>query len=289
MDSKSTLHQVLSQATQLKDHFHYWDSYYINFPPDSCQVALKKENTCKNHCLHYAYPYDHNQISTLSEYINASPIDLGNHKYIAAQGPRKNTFSEFWKMVWLENVGLIVSCTNEWEAKGLGPPHKFDAFWHTDTYGDLSVACIEEKGIKDWDQEREERIVLRTLRVTSPQEEERTIHQLHMLNWMDGKTVHADSLVQLSNYVDEWKKQGPIVVHCAAGIGRTGTLIAYHSLYHDMLSLLSGNEDAEFDIKEKIASMREQRYGPMIAEGKQFLLVIQALQLALNNFFKLSN
>ena len=276
---KEVLKTKLKEAIKFQDLFHYWPSFYDRYPPEGCSEALRAENKNKNHTT-YAYPFDHNLIKTTSNYINASPMHFSNHKYIAAEGPRKHTFSDFWEMVWQEGSELIVSVTNERENEHGAFYYKFDAFWPNGTYGCLDVRCLEERQLKSWNDGRSEEIWLRKMEVES-NETKRTIYQLHMQNWWDGDVILPSSLVALSEAVDAWKGQGSIVVHCAAGIGRTGTLIAFHSLYHDMLAFLKGHA-SEFDVPARVEEMRRLRYGPMVAERMQFALVVQALASVLD-------
>lgn len=277
------LKTIIEHARTRYDSFLYWPHYYKQFPPTKCSYALQEKHKEKNHALHYAYPFDHNLIDSIPVYINASPMQFGSHKYIATQGPRFNTFADFWHMMWAEKSELVVSVTNEREEKGVGLKYKFDAFWPRDRaqedYGPFTVSILEEKLLKKWSDGRLERIRLRQFEVQH-EKEKRIVNQLHMENWMDGSIVYPESLIELSEVTDQWKGQGPIVVHCAAGIGRTGTFIAFHSLYHDLLNILN-NHSHQFDILSRVEEMREKRYGPMIAERLQFLLLVEALEQAL--------
>lgn len=279
-ERKNLLRQKLLDAKKHQDNFHYWPNYYRYFPPVECKEALKKENRSKNHCLHYAYPFDHNQITSIPHYINASPMKLGRHHYIASQGPRKNTFEEFWKMIWWENVDLIVSVTNEKEDEGVGIVHKFDAFWpkKEENFGAIEVAMQSEEVLKSWEN-CIEKIVRRNMRVGF-QDNFRALNHLHMENWMDGDIISPNSLIALRETADFCNSNGTILVHCAAGIGRTGTFIAFHSLYHDMCRFLEFEEE-EFDVAKRVLEMRTKRYGPMIAERRQYGLVVEALELVL--------
>ncbi|KAF3362652.1 hypothetical protein PHSC3_000891 [Chlamydiales bacterium STE3] len=288
MKQTKDLQKVIESARECYDHFLYWPHYYKKFPPIECSVALKEVHKEKNHALFYAYPFDHNLLTTIP-YFNASPMQFGANRYIASQGPRHETLSDFWEMIWGENSELIVSVTNEREEEGMGHRYKFDAFWpqhQSQEFGNFKVALLKDEVIKRWDDGRVEQIRLRQCEVTY-QGEKKIVHQLHMENWMDGSIVYPESLIELSLSADRWKGEGPILVHCAAGIGRTGTFIAFHSLYHDLLNALKRSEShAHFDILKRVAEMREKRYGPMIAAKIQFLLLVEALDLAL---LKLSN
>lgn len=283
MNRKAILQEKLTHAYKDQDQFLYWPAFYQKFSPVNCTVALAEEHREKNYFT-FAYPYDHNLIKNLPFYINASPMKFGDHEYIATQGPRKTTLNDFWELIWLQNVRLIVSVTNEWEIDEAKIVPKFDAFWpkaELETYGRLRVENAGEELIQSWEDGRQELLRLRRLTLIHG-DEKRDVFQLHMENWPDGDVIHPESLVTLSHQVDSLQIDGPIVVHCAAGIGRTGTFIAFHSLYHDMLNFLK-EQDVDFDVSLRVEVMRQLRYGTMVADRRQFILLLEALEHALDN------
>lgn len=271
---------ILENAERQIDEIHFCDDFYDRYRPEECSVAMRHPE--KNLENHWGFPFDHNMIASVPAYINASPMSIGAHCYIAAQGPRRNTFEEFWEMVWQERSSLIVSVTNETEIWNGSHVHlKFHRFWPEETPLKLENCHIrlDAKSVAaEWRDGREEKIVLRQLTL-SKNGEVRTVYHLHMENWPDNGIIRAESLVALSKEVDRLKMDGPIVVHCAAGVGRTGTLIAFHSLYHDILALLDGRE-ALLDPKERILSMRKMRWGAIVAAPSQYELLIEALKRA---------
>lgn len=283
---KHKLIELLKEAQKNHQKFAFCDDYYNSHQPELCLVA--KENSIKNKENHWGFPYDHNLIQTIPEYINASPMQFGPHRYIAAQGPRSNTFAEFWNMVWAEGVSLIVSVTNEREDKNRGcwNEMKFDRFWpnqEEEKFGDFFVELLKETLIQEWDDGREERLVRRDLRITH-QNHSRYVTHLHMENWPDNGVIHPESLYSLSLHADRYKQQGAIAVHCAAGVGRTGTFIAFHSLYHDLLNVLKGIAPIEsHSVPSRIEAMRKLRWGAMVADVTQYHLLINALELALSH------
>lgn len=277
------LQQLLEYAREQQDHFLYWPHYYKKFLPMQCSVALLEQHKEKNHALYYAYPFDHNLITSVP-YFNASPMEFGAHRYIASQGPRHETHADFWQMIWEEGAELVVSVTNEREEKGKGYYYKFDAFWPSGKdkqFGPYHISLLNDQILKKWADGRLEQIRLRQCAVTY-QDKQRMVYQIHMENWMDGCIVYPESLFELSLIADQYKGKGPILVHCAAGIGRTGTFIAFHSLYHDLLHILEKREpQISFDVLQRVDQMRKKRYGAMIAAKSQYLLLVEALELAL--------
>lgn len=277
------LNQKLDEAILGKSELRFFNDFYKIHSPSECQVALSPQNKIKNKGNRWGLPFDHNLIESIPDYINASPMHVGSHRYIAAQGPRKHTINEFWKMVWAEKSQVVVSVTNEIEPWEGVPELKFVRFWpesDEESYGLLNVALREKQVVQTWDDGRKEKIVKRTLNV-SHEGVNRSISHFHLENWPDNGVVHPESLYALRHHVDEIDHNGTIVVHCAAGIGRTGTFIAFHSLYHDLLQYLQGKKIMDWDVIKRIKEMRKLRWGSLVGDDSQFELLINALRLSL--------
>jgi len=228
---------------------------YEEIRADSCldeytaQDSQHPENQGKNR-----YPnivaYDHTRVRLRSkggpnnddvekaeDYLNANFVDgfRQPRAYIATQGPIQSTFSAFWKMVWEQNTQVIVMITHLFEN---GKP-KCDLYWPdagTETYGDMCVSLLREDILASY--------TLRTFSVrymkpngTVSKKEmttlERTVYQYHFTAWPDhGVPLHALPLVSFvrnsaaANALDA----GPIVVHCSAGVGRTGCYIVLDAM-----------------------------------------------------------
>ncbi|XP_058130941.1 tyrosine-protein phosphatase non-receptor type 7 isoform X2 [Dasypus novemcinctus] len=156
------------------------------------------------------------------DYINANYVrgyDGQEKVYIATQGPMPNTVADFWEMVWQEEVSLIVMLTQLREGK-----EKCVHYWPTEeeTYGPFRI-CIRDV------KERPEYTV-RQLTIQL-QEECRSVKHILFSAWPDHQTPEsAGPLLRLVAEVEESPETGanagPIVVHCSAGIGRTGCFIA---------------------------------------------------------------
>ncbi|XP_010643387.1 tyrosine-protein phosphatase non-receptor type 7 isoform X2 [Fukomys damarensis] len=156
------------------------------------------------------------------DYINANYIrgyDGQEKVYIATQGPMPNTVSDFWEMVWQEDVCLIIMLTQLRESK-----EKCVHYWPTEeeTYGPFRIRTQDMKECPEY-----------TVRQLSVQLQEKCRSVKHILfsAWPDHQTPEsAGPLLRLVAEVDESPEtainSGPIVVHCSAGIGRTGCFIA---------------------------------------------------------------
>ncbi|KAF5907896.1 receptor-type tyrosine-protein phosphatase beta-like, partial [Clarias magur] len=195
-------------------------------------AARLPENRCKNR-YNNILPYDATRVKLscleddpCSDYINASFIPGNNFRreYIATQGPLPGTKDDFWRMVWEQNVHNVVMVTQCVEKGRL----KCDQYWPTDReplyYGDLVVHMLSESVLSEWTI-REFKIFCEG-QLNYP----RIVRHFHYTVWPDhGVPETTQSLVQfvrtVRDYIDRVSNSGPTVVHCSAGVGRTGTFI----------------------------------------------------------------
>lgn len=175
------------------------------------------------------WPYEHSRVTRLQtpcaaappnqdNYFNANYITVpavSKNKYIATQAPLPTTFDDFWRAIWYNKVEVVVCLTNLVES-GM---KKSDKYWQDGLYGGVSVKLIDETEIED--------TILRTLEI-SKKDDCKTIHQLEFKCWPDfGVPPSGDSILKLIKLKNGFVTQetAPIVVHCSAGCGRTGTFI----------------------------------------------------------------
>ncbi|XP_044048547.1 receptor-type tyrosine-protein phosphatase beta-like [Siniperca chuatsi] len=200
-----------------------------NQPLDS---ALLPENRGKNR-YNNILPYDSTRVKLsyvdddpCSDYINASYIPGNNFRreYVATQGPLPGTKDDFWKMVWEQNIHNIVMVTQCVEKGRV----KCDHYWPFDQdplyYGDLIVQMLSESVLPEW--------TIREFNICSEEQLSftRLVRQFHYTVWPDhGVPETTQSLIQfvrtVRDYVNRSPGSGPTVVHCSAGVGRTGTFI----------------------------------------------------------------
>ncbi|XP_073435595.1 snurportin-1 isoform X3 [Dendrobates tinctorius] len=200
-----------------------------------------------------------------SDYINASFMDgyLQKNMYIGTQGPMENTFQDFWQMIWEQNVLVIVMTTRIEE----GGHRKCGQYWplsqgSTASYGAMMVTNKAAENHQHYQRT--------TLDIGTRQgRERRQISHLQFLSWPDfGVPSSAAALIHFRDNVkkeqkrlvnelgNQWKGPAggpPIVVHCSAGIGRTGTFCTLDIC-------LSQIEDVgTLNIQQTVRRMRKQR------------------------------
>ncbi|CAH8526729.1 unnamed protein product [Schistosoma intercalatum] len=263
-------------------------------------VSRLSENSIKNRYRDIS-PYDQTRVilkQGSGDYINASFVNMEfpkcgvNLRYIAAQGPLPNTYGDFWQMCWEQQVCLIVMLTAISE-RGRAKCHQY---WpdlnHTVNFSvsssprisqsrsstDLQLKTVREEIITDIayrefdiSQIPSHRASLQS--VLRKQTETRRISQLQYISWPDhGVPNDTDQLISFVEQVQRirGKNQTPIVVHCSAGIGRTGVLIAIETSINLM--------ECNYPVKplELVQRMREHR-AMLIQTTGQFQFVCETI------------
>ncbi|XP_061194969.1 receptor-type tyrosine-protein phosphatase alpha-like [Saccostrea echinata] len=241
-----------------------------------CDEGRREENVVKNR-YKTIFPYDHSRVILRTEqtsgYINANYIE-GAHRqneYVAAQGPTKNTLADFWTMIWQGNVSSIVMLTNLQE----GTKIKCCQYWpdvrNKNNYGALSVKMTEEKKYAF-------HISRRMIVSHNETKKSRSVNQYHYTAWPDYGIPDPLCLVVFLDHVTRTgtnQNSSPTVVHCSAGIGRTGTYIAL-----DVLNQI-GKKTGKVNVAEYVKKMRESRMN-MVQTYEQYMTIY----LALNEIFK---
>ncbi|XP_031791602.1 tyrosine-protein phosphatase non-receptor type 7 isoform X5 [Piliocolobus tephrosceles] len=225
------------------------------------------------------------------DYINANYIrgyDGKEKVYIATQGPMPNTVSDFWEMVWQEEVSLIVMLTQLREGK-----EKCVHYWPTEeeTYGPFQIRIQDMKECPEYtvrqltiqapekkaDSALHPDLGSHALSPTQYREECRSVKHILFSAWPDHQTPEsAGPLLRLVAEVEESPetaaRPGPIVVHCSAGIGRTGCFIATR------IGCQQLKARGEVDILGIVCQLRLDR-GGMIQTAEQYQFLHHTLAL----------
>ncbi|XP_050452805.1 tyrosine-protein phosphatase non-receptor type 5-like isoform X1 [Cataglyphis hispanica] len=202
----------------------------------------------------------------LAGYINANYIrgyDGEDGRYIATQGPLTHTIADFWRMIWAEKVPVIVMITRLHEASKA----KCDAYFPFDVNSRIQAGSftiiVNYVDMKNG-------YTIRTMEIRHEGERRHLQHY-----WYDSWPDHAvpqtaDALVSMAAEVNSLP--GPTVVHCSAGIGRTGCFIA---LAIGMIQLV---RDGNVDVLGILCQMRYDR-GGMVQTAEQYEFLHRALYL----------
>ncbi|ELK19555.1 Tyrosine-protein phosphatase non-receptor type 11 [Pteropus alecto] len=193
--------------------------------------------------------------------------------YIATQGCLQNTVSAFWMMVLQENTRVIVMTTKEVE-RGR---NKCFRYW-PELRGSREYGCVHVCNVAEY---QAQGYCVRELQVWRPDQEEppRTVKHYQYFSWPDhGVPAEPAGVLSFLDEVNRTQRStpgaGPMVVHCSAGIGRTGTIIVI-----DILVDLMRRQglDCDIDVPKTIQLVRRQRSG-MVQTEAQYKFVYLALQ-----------
>ncbi|XP_077550273.1 receptor-type tyrosine-protein phosphatase T-like isoform X2 [Haemaphysalis longicornis] len=232
--------------------------------------AQRVENKIKNRYGNLL-AYDHSRVKLkpitgvpYSDYINANYIDgyCRPKRYIATQGPKSRTVDDFWRMVWQENVCKIVMLTGLVE----NGKTKCEKYWPTKSanYGEVQVHLMAEEKFPDY--------TVRQLHITLA-DTTREVKLFHLQSWPDhGVPLYPNVLLSFRKKVNQYRtfNDAPVVVHCSAGIGRTGAYILLDNL------LEQADVEGVVDVVGQLAAMRQNRMN-VVETLEQYNLVHRAL------------
>lgn len=260
--------------------------------------GMRPENKSKNRYKNIL-PFDHSRVVLKngdlnvpgSDYINANYITLelfGGERvvYIATQGCLQNTVVDFWRMVWQEDVGIIV-CLTKLQENG---KNKCSQYWPRKEEEEglkrlylhnhqLAIRCTNTLRTEDY-----EIHTMEIMQIIQRDDEEvivgpKPVYHFNFLTWPD-KSVPKDAgpLLDFIQKMSDKQKSlfgcGPILVHCSAGIGRTGAFIVMDYL----LSVIkSKGLQCDVDIQKTVETVRSMRSG-MVQTETQYKFIYEAIR-----------
>uniref|UniRef100_A0A8C2FSG4 protein-tyrosine-phosphatase n=1 Tax=Cyprinus carpio TaxID=7962 RepID=A0A8C2FSG4_CYPCA len=218
--------------------------------------------------------YDHTRVALSNndgvpggDYINANFIDGYRRQgsYIATQGPMPDTFSDFWRLVWEQHTANIIMITKLEEKSR----NKCDQYWPsrgTETYGLMQVNLLDTVELATY--------CVRTFALfKSGSGEKREVRQFQFTAWPDqGVPEHPTPFLAFLRRVKACNPPdaGPIVVHCSAGVGRTGCFIVIDAMLERV------KQEKTIDIYGHVTLMRSQR-NYMVQTEEQYVFIYDAL------------
>ena len=244
-------------------------------------MRLLKSKEIKDLCRYSDIrPYEDNYIKLDSGniFINASWIHIPYPYYfIATQGPLINTVEDFFQMCRIFEVQLIVmlceviednkeKCLKYWDVKGL---NKYE------------IGKRQETTFIAND------ILLRKLTIRNIKKNEyrgKDIDQIQFIKWEDHQGLtyeYFGKIIKIIEFIDGYKKENkdkPIIVHCSAGVGRTGTFICMYNLYHEIKEQIKNKEKKEikFSIMNLVRKIKEMRMYSVENENQYNVLYLFA-------------
>eukprot|EP00050_Salpingoeca_kvevrii_P020193 m.95675 g.95675 ORF g.95675 m.95675 type:complete len:385 (+) comp8758_c0_seq4:17-1171(+) len=239
---------------------------------NTTELAKQPANALKNRYQN-VLPPDHSivklkvnkEFDAMAGYINANFIEahMQPRGYIATQGPLEATVGTFWRMIWEQQVEFIVMLANTVESGR----HKCHRYWPEREDGSklkLSGFSVKLTRVAVYDT-----YIVRAFQIRHKRKS-RIVTQFQFREWRDKDVpVHA----QLLDFIQTVRQQrsshsaAPLVVHCSAGIGRTGTFIAIDQLLERI-----ERSDPCLDVRAIVQIMRTRRTG-MVQTSKQYKFI----------------
>ncbi|XP_017277699.1 receptor-type tyrosine-protein phosphatase S isoform X1 [Kryptolebias marmoratus] len=211
-----------------------------------------------------------------SDYINSSYIDGYRQQrgYIATQGPLAETTEDFWRMLWEHNSTIVVMLTKLREM-GREKCHQYWPAERSARYQYFVVDPMAEYNMPQY--------ILREFKVTDARDgQSRTVRQFQFTDWPEqGVPKSGEGFIDFIGQVHKTKEQfgqdGPITVHCSAGVGRTGVFITLSIVLERM------RYEGAVDIFQTVKMLRTQRPA-MVQTEDEYQFCYQAALEYLGSF-----
>ncbi|KAJ3273830.1 hypothetical protein HDV01_003808 [Terramyces sp. JEL0728] len=259
------------------------------------------EATKQNEKLNRYYdivPYDFNRVvlNGTPDFINATHLKdmFDNASYIATQGPIPTTFYAFWQMVWEQNSPIIVMLTKETEKDRI----KCHRYWPSalDQPTEYTAEKVINVTLKKEGCIMNGQTIQREFEIEFNGNKRRVEH-IQFLGWPDHEGSDADSVLEVIDYTNaqyaKAAEKGPMIVHCSAGVGRSGTFCTIDSVlkaFKKGITDFSKLKQPDWDrvssndvVALSVNHFRHQRIS-MVQSLSQFKLCYEAILLRLNDW-----
>ncbi|XP_059173395.1 receptor-type tyrosine-protein phosphatase alpha-like [Physella acuta] len=240
----------------------------------STKVADSEGNRIKNRYRNIS-AYDHSRVhleintnKNEGDYINASYIEgyCKHDKYIASQGPCESMLNDFIRMLWEQKIDKVVMLTNLIE-EGKVKCLKYWPDEGKEKFGDIKVKLAATHVFADY--------TIRKLELSKRNQPTHPLTHFHFTSWPDkGVPATPWSLVDFEQRVAMEESTRPMVVHCSAGVGRTGTFIALRNVMRE------AEDTGVVNFFRTVSKLRQDRM-MMIQTAEQYEFLHKAAQVAI--------
>jgi len=207
-----------------------------------------------------------------SDYINACIVKMNHGEYIAAQAPLPHTFFDFYRMIWEQKSTVVLMLTRCEEMGKLKAHNYLPEVQQSLDVGDIRVTLIEDPHVA-------EHYVIRRLRLDRGSEFRMVVHY-HYIAWPDHGLPKPETFLEMRAAVLQQQAgesfAGPEIVHCSAGVGRTGTWIAISTLLAGINEAATRNILPAVNVMQTLEDMRSQKAG-MIQTFEQYTFVYDSV------------
>lgn len=243
-------------------------------PDDRYKFTAFEANPDKNRyldvvCLDYTRVHLTLDVPPSTDYIHANWVKFDGHDkvFIAAQAPLDNTIEDFWRMVFQEgcpNVVNLTKCVEDGKIKS-------SQYWPLEpgAFVRFGKMFVNTKKV-----ESEGRFLIYTVEVLPEGcSNSNIVKVIHMTSWPDrGLPISGRHVLRLIRQVNGDKlDNGPIVMHCSAGIGRTGTIILIDVILRRLFCA------REVDMVDLFKQLRNQRASCIQVEGQYIFVIVSVL------------
>ncbi|KYR00888.1 protein-tyrosine phosphatase 1 [Tieghemostelium lacteum] len=284
----------IQNLDRIRQEFRFLEEYTI---PSETSEGDKKHNSMKNRYTNIL-PCNTTRVilekigdKEGTDYINANFIDgIMDKQYICTQGPLQNTILDFWRMVWENGSSIIVMLSREQE--NCRP--KCDRYW-PDQLKDMAANHWSEQKfschLMEISRDDQREIVIRKLLLKNLQTaQQRNIIHYQYEGWPDHNAPQdTEPLRHLLHLINDYQSSlslqdqlKPIVVHCSAGVGRTGTFCTVHIIlkklekYYLKFQHQPPVDYIDFNLFNIVLNLRAQRPG-MVQQFEQYIFCYQTI------------